>query len=83
MTLEDLRKHVKPLRWCELGDEMARPIDCIAKIQCDFIEMNEDGTWLSYYDGKRYPTKEDAVRSVEEFHLRELAKYFDLEDQNK
>ena len=82
MTLEDLRKHVKPLRWCELGDEMARAIDSIANVKYNFIEMNEDGTWLSYCDGKRYPTKEDAMRSVEEYHLRELAKYFDLEDPN-
>lgn len=43
--------------------------------------MNEDGTWLSDYDGERYPTKEDAMRSVEEYHLRELAKYFDLEEE--
>jgi hypothetical protein len=81
MTLEELKKHAKPLRWCEFGNELARPIDHIA--QLDFIEMNEDGTWLSNYDRKSYPTKEEAMQSVEEYHLRELAKFFELEDEPK
>ena len=48
----------------------------------DFIEKNEDGTWLSCYDGESYPTKEEAMRSVEEYHLRNIAKCFDLGDPN-
>ena len=78
MTLEELRKYVKPLRWCEFGDKLARPISHV--LPFDFIEMSEDGTWISYYDGESYTTKEEAMRSVEEYYLRQLAKCFDLEE---
>lgn len=80
MTLEDLRKHIKPLTWCEFGDGLAAPISHV--LSFDFIEKNEDGTWISCYDGESYPNKEEAMRSVEEYHLRNIAKCFNLEDTN-
>ena len=80
MTLEELKKHVRPLKWVEFGESLARPIDHIAHL--DFIEMSEDGTWFSNYDRESYPTKEEAMQSVEEYHLRELAKFFELEDED-
>lgn len=83
MTLEELKKHVRPLAWKKEYDTGSSfiPINCIDERV--FIFQNANGTWYSYADEQNYPTKEEAMQSVEEYHLRELAKYFDLEDENE
>ena len=82
MTLEELKKHVRPLVWkkeeCTNAFLALNCIDLSA-----FIFQNESGTWFSYADDQNYPTKEEAMKSVEEYHLRELAKYFKLEDETE
>lgn len=78
MTLEELKKHVKPLRWNNLDPTISIATNYIG--EHDSIEKIEDGTWISYADYRLHPTKEEAMQSVEEHHLRELAKFFDLED---
>lgn len=83
MTLEELKKHARPLAWeneYELNN-ILRPINCVDKDA--FVCLNPDGTWFSYAGNKNYPTKEEAMQSVEEYHLRELAKFFDLEDETE
>ena len=82
MTLEDLKKHVRPLAWKKEYDTGSSfiPINCIDERV--FIFQNRGGTWFSYADCENYPTKEEAMQSVEEYHLRELAKYFDLDEPN-
>lgn len=78
MTLEDLKKHVRPLVWVEFGKNLAAPKDHV--VMHDFIHKNRNGTWYSSFDGKNYSTKEEAMQSVEELHIRELAKFFELEE---
>ena len=80
MTLEELKKHAKPLVWeKEYGlENTLLPINCVDKDA--FVCLNPDGTWFSYADNKNHPTKEEAMQSVEEYHLRELAKLFELEE---
>lgn len=81
MTLEDLKKHARPLVWeLDKTDGSILPINCINTSA--FILQNEDGTWYSYVNDWNYPTKEEAMQSVEEYHLRELAKFFELEDED-
>ena len=79
MTLEDLKKHVRPLVWKKENIiNTFTPINCIdARV---FILENKSGTWFSYADCKNYPTKAAAMQSVEEYHLRKLAKLFFLEE---
>ena len=80
MTLEELKKHVRPLVWeKEEGTNAFLPLNCID--MSAFIFRNESGTWFSYADDYNHPTKEEAMQSVEEYHLRELAKFFDLEEE--
>ena len=83
MTLEELKKHVRPLTWGKQYDTGTCfiPVNCIDERV--FIFQNTDGTWFGYGDGKNHPTKEEAMQSVEEYHLRELAKYFKLEDETE
>lgn len=80
MTFEDLKKQARPLVWkkeYDTGDSFI-PINCIDEKA--FIFQNVNGTWYSYADERNYPTKEEAMQSVEEYHLRELAKFFELEE---
>ena len=81
MTLEDLKKHVRPLAWKKEYDTGSSfiLINCIDERV--FIFQNRGGTWFSYADCENYPTKKEAMQAVEEYHLRELAKFFDLEDE--
>lgn len=83
MTLEDLKKHVRPLAWKKEYDTGSSfiPINCIDERV--FIFQNRGGTWFSYADCENYPTKKEAMQAVEEYHLRELAKYFKLEDETE
>lgn len=83
MTLEELKKHVRPLAWKKEYDTGSSfiPINCIDERV--FIFQNRGGTWFSYADDHNYPTKEEAMQSVEEYHLRELAKFFDLEEETE
>ena len=82
MTLEDLKKHVRPLVWeKDERDNSLIPTNCIDRHA--FISQTRNWTWYSYADDQNHPTKEEAMQSVEEYHLRELAKYFDLEDENE
>lgn len=81
MTLEELKKHARPLVWeKEEGTNVFLPINCI-DISA-FISQNENGTWFNYVNDHDHPTKEEAMQSVEEYHLRELAKFFELEDED-
>lgn len=83
MTLEELKKHVRPLAWKKEYDtgNCFIPTNCIDLSA--FIFPNVNGTWYSYADHQNYPTKEEAEQSVEEYHLRELAKFFELEDETE
>ena len=79
MTREELKKYVRPLVWNKVkGSNAFLAINCI-DISA-FIVKRKDGTWYSYVDDQNYRTKEEAEQSVEEYHLRELAKFFDLEE---
>nr|DAJ31185.1 MAG TPA: hypothetical protein [Caudoviricetes sp.] len=79
MTLEDIRKHARPLVWeKDEQDNSLIPINCIDTSA--FIFPNESGTWYSYADDQNYPTKEEAMQSIKEYHLIELAKLFHLEE---
>lgn len=78
MTLEDLKKHIRPLKWKENADHSFSPRNCIADIA--FIFRNKNGEWISYTDCREYQTKEEAMQYVEEYHIRELAKFFELEE---
>lgn len=79
MTLEDLKKHVRPLIWeKDERDSSFIPINCIDRYA--FVSHGNNWMWYSYADDKEYETKEEAMQSVEEYHLRELAKFFDLEE---
>lgn len=82
MTIEELKKHVRPLVWKKEYDTGRSfiPINCIDEKV--FIFKNRGGTWFSHADCENYPTKKEAIQSVEEYHLRELAKYFDLDEPN-
>ena len=84
MTLEGLKKHAKPLVWEEQEERSNAflPLNCIDKDT--FIYKGERGAWFSYADIIRScPTKEEAMQHVEEYHLRKLAKFFDLEDETE
>ena len=81
MTLEDLKKHVKPLSWINPDPTISIATNYIG--EHGSIEKIEDGAWISYADHRLHPTKEEAMQSVEEHHLRELAKFFELEDEPK
>ena len=81
MTLEDLKKHARPLvlerdEW----DDSLNPTNCIDRTI--FVAQMVNGKWYSHADDKVYDTKKEAIQSVEEYHLRELAKYFELEDED-
>lgn len=79
MTREELKKYVLPLEWKKVkGSNSFLAINCIDI--SSFIVQRKDGTWYSYVDDQNYRTKEEAMQSVEEYHLRELAKFFDLEE---
>lgn len=81
MTLEELKKLIKPLVWEELnGDETLWAPNCIDP--STFIFQNEDGTWYSYADDQDHNTKEEAMESVEELHVRELARRLYLDDED-
>lgn len=82
MTLEDLKKHVRPLVWekDKLEDAFV-PINCMNRNV--FILHTRNCRWYSNAEYKEYETKEEAMQSVEEYHLRELAKYFELEAETK
>ena len=83
MTFEELKRTARPLVWEKENDTGGPfiPINCIDEKA--FIFQNVNGTWFGYVDGKNHPTKEEAMQSVEEYHLRELAKFFYLEDETK
>lgn len=81
MTLEDLRKHARPLVWEEdEWDGSLNPTNCIDRTV--FVAQMWSGKWYSHADDKVYDTKKEAMQSVEVRHLRELAKFFDLEDED-
>ena len=65
MTLEDLKKHVRPLAWKKEYDTGSSfiPINCIDERV--FIFQNRGGTWFSYADCENYPTKKEAMQAEE------------------
>ncbi|WP_298574699.1 hypothetical protein [uncultured Porphyromonas sp.] len=78
MTLEDLKKHVRPLVWeKDERDNSLIPTNSIDKHA--FVSHGRSWTWYSYADDKEYTTKVEAMQAVEDKHLRELAKFFELE----
>lgn len=80
MTFEDIRKSARPLVFeKDERDSSFIPTNCIDRHA--FISETRNWTWYSYADDKEYDTKEEAMQSVEEYHLRELAKFFDLEEE--
>lgn len=82
MTLEDLKIHARPLVWKkDERDNSLIPTNCIDRHA--FISKLVNWRWYSYADDKEYETKEEAMQSVEEYHLRELAKFFDLEEETE
>ena len=81
MTQEDLKKYVRPLVW--VGEDKTNAFMAINCIDTRaFIFPNDDGTWYSYADDQNYPTREEAERSIEEYHLTELSKFFDLDEED-
>lgn len=83
MTLEELKKHARPLAWENHGwlESVLLPMNCMDVNA--FVCRNPDGTWFSYADHKDHPTMEEAMQSVEEYHLRELAKFFEIDDETE
>lgn len=83
MTFEEIKKHAKPLVWedDELVSEPCLPyLDGISLPI--FIYRVEDGEYHSNIVDQGYTTKEEAMQAVEDKHLRELAKFFELEDED-
>ena len=82
MTLEELKKHVRPLVW-ESGERKNyfTPANCIDRRA--FVTRGRGWSWCNHADDKEYETKEEAMQSVEAYHLRELAKFFELEDETE
>lgn len=79
MTLEDLKKHARSLDWDE--SEIPHTFSTInAVAYCPFIIETSTGEWEIHGFGRVYPTKEEAMQSVEEYHIRELAKFFVLDE---
>ena len=78
MTREELGKHIKPLKWIYYGKGSFRTADVTGRWH--FIKMKDDGTWVNRTDGLCYPNLEKAKQSVEEYHLRNLVEFFDLEE---
>lgn len=79
MTLEDLKKNAKALEWEESESPHSfHAINAVA--YCSFIIEISSGEWEIHGFGKVYPTKEEAMQAVEEYHIRELAKFFELEE---
>ena len=79
MTLEELKKHVRPLAWKEDVANTFIPFNCIDPTAV-IVKINSL-SWFSYADLRKYRTKEEAMQSVEEYHIRELAKFLDLEEE--
>lgn len=80
MTLEELKKHVRPLAWKKDEKHELFTTNCISGYS--FVVLNKKQKWYSHADDRLYETKEEAMQSVEEYHLRELAKFFKLEDED-
>ena len=81
MTFEELKKRARPLVW-EDDELVSNP--CLPYLEgiCSFIFIYraEDGEYHSNIVDQGYTTKEEAMQAVEEKHLRELAKFFELEE---
>ena len=78
MTLEDLKKEARPLYLRKEGSIYETMI-CVGRLA--YIEQERSGKWWNSVTNNRYETKEDAIRALEEIHLRNLAKHFDLDEQ--
>lgn len=85
MTLEDLKKHAKPLVWenDELVSRTCLPNHQEGIYSFIFIYRSESGEYHNNIDDQGYPTKEEAMQYVEEYHLRELAKFFEIDDETE
>ena len=80
MTFEDLKKHVRPLVW-EKDEELELfTTNCISGYSC--VALNKEQKWYSLAADRLYETKEEAMQSAEEFHLRELSKFFILDEED-
>lgn len=78
MTREELKKHIRPLVWeNDCDDNSLAPINCIDRNA--FICQTGNGMWYSYGDDDTYHTKEEAIQAIEEYHIRELSKFFVLD----
>lgn len=82
MTLEDIKKHARPLVWenDELISRTCLP-DKEGVYSFIFVYQWDDGKYYNTLEDEAYDTKKEAMQYVEEYHLRELAKFFDLDEQ--
>lgn len=80
MTSEDIKKHVRPLVWEKDEKLELFTTNCISGYSC--VALNKEQKWYSLAADRLYETKEEAMQSVEEFHLRELSKFFNLEEED-
>lgn len=80
MTFEDLKKHVRPLVWEKDEKLELFTTNCISGYSC--VALNKEQKWYSLAADRLYETKEEAMQSVEEFHLRELSKFFILDEED-
>ena len=80
MTLEDLKKKARPLYLRKEGSIYETMI-CAGRSA--YIEQEQSQKWWNSVTNNRYETKEDAIRALEEIHLRNLAKLFDLEEEEE
>ena len=80
MTLEDLKKHIRPLEWKEEPYGSLRASNYIMDDRGELIFKRKNGEWMSCSDCRAHQTKEEAMQAVEEYHIRELAKFFELEE---
>nr|DAN81947.1 MAG TPA: hypothetical protein [Caudoviricetes sp.] len=81
MTLEELKKHARPLVWEKDEKLELFTTNCISGYSC--VALNKEQKWYSLAAGRLYETKAEAMQSIEEYHLRELVKFFNLEDENQ
>lgn len=83
MTYGDIKKHARPLVW-ENDELISRTCLPDKEGVYSFISVYQwdDGKYYNTLEDEAYDTKKEAMQSVEEYHLRELAKFFDLEDPN-
>lgn len=80
MTFEDIKKNARPLVWKKDEKLELFTTNCISGYSC--VALNEEQKWYSLAADRLYGTKEEAMQSIEEYHLEELSKFFNLEEED-